>query len=65
MKFLKYIFVYLILNVSAFCDLNMYIYKVGQGNFVLLVNGASALVVDCGVGDGYGNKLNTPRIPKK
>ncbi len=35
-------------------DLDCLFFKVGQANFVLLTKGCNALVVDCGVGSGYG-----------
>ncbi len=34
-------------------------YKVGQANFVLLTHNSNALVVDCGVGGGYGRILGS------
>jgi beta-lactamase superfamily II metal-dependent hydrolase len=38
---------------------DMRLFKVGQANFVLLTHREKALVVDCGVGDGYGGRILT------
>ncbi|MDR1366508.1 MAG: hypothetical protein LBJ13_01200 [Puniceicoccales bacterium] len=38
---------------------DMRIFKVGQANFVLLTHREKALVVDCGVGGGYGKGILT------
>ena len=45
---------------AAFCGtLDCMFYKVGQANFVLLTHNSNALVVDCGVGGGYGRILGS------
>lgn len=54
--FLFFLTRYLLLN-----GFDMRIFKVGQANFVLLTHKERALVVDCGVGSGYGGVLRLPR----
>ncbi len=55
----KYIILELCFVLNIFpADFNMRVFKVGQANFVLLTKEENALVIDCGVGNGYGGALD-------